>query len=158
MNSNEVAQLIAVVKARYGNKFQANPATTQAWSMVLDDVSYADAMAVLPAWLKQEEWAPDPAQIRSTVMDRTCGLPSPDEAWQMVEERVRSTYPGQPAPDWSAPQIVQEALKEIGGSWAVRRSEKPEDIRRRFIGAYSHRRRVENQMMLDEGERKALNA
>lgn len=137
MNKQEVERLLTVIKARYGPKFRYNDITTTSWLMVLDDVSYEDAMQVLPGWMKQEEWAPDPAQIRKSVLDATSALPTAHQAWEIVIRRIKDTYPGQQMPDWDAQPEIQKAVRAIGGLREIRLSEKPDEMRRRFEKSYT---------------------
>jgi hypothetical protein len=140
MNQQDVDRILTVIKARYGPKFRYDRMTTTAWHMVLDDVPYEETMIVLRDLMKQEEWAPDPATLRNTVLDTTSGLPTPSEAWQMVQQRIRNTYPGMPAEAWDAPQPIQDAAKDVGGIYLIRQAEKPEAMRQRFEDAYRRRR------------------
>lgn len=139
MNEQEVDRILTVIKARYGPKFRYDSMTTTTWHMVLDDVPYEETMPVLRDLMKQEEWAPDPATIRNIVLDTTSGLPTPAEAWQMVQHRIKSTYPGMPAETWDAPGQVQAAARDVGGIYLIRQAEKPEAMRQRFEDAYRRR-------------------
>ena len=140
MQPNEVLQLIGLVKARYQAKFQHTPSVEQMWNMVLDDVPLEPCKTILADWFKTEDWPPDPAYIRNKVLDTTSGLPTPEEAWQMVQQRIKNTYPGMPAEAWDAPGQVQAAAKDIGGIYLIRQAEKPDAMRQRYEDAYRRRR------------------
>lgn len=140
MNSQEVLQLIGLTKARYQAKFQHNAAVEEVWNMVLDDVPFEPAKVALAQWIKTKDWPPDPAtDIRGRVLQETSGLPTPSEAWLMVLHRMKSTYHGQPAPDWDVPREVRAALDDIGGMYLLRQVEKADDARKRYERAYADR-------------------
>lgn len=140
MNREEVLQIIGLVKARYGNKFEHNTATEEMWCMVLDDVPLEPCKPILAAWFKDEEWPPDPSVIRNRLLETAGGLPSGEEAWLMVLDRIKATYPGFDAPPWIAPEPVLNTVKKIGFR-NIRMTEKPEEMRKRFIKLYDTERR-----------------
>lgn len=159
MTPQDVNKILAILKARYGDKLKVNDATVDAWSMVLDDVQYHDVLAVLPEWMKEQEWPPDPAQIRNSVIDRLpSALPSVDEAWQIVQARIAATYPGHHMPEWKALDEIQDAVKDIGGLRAIRMSEKPADMEKRFRAAYGERRQREGRLTVLPGGMKEVPA
>lgn len=138
MNSQEVLQLIGLTKARYQAKFQHNPAIEEVWNMVLDDVPFDPAKSALAHWIKTEDWPPDPAtDIRQAVLDAQSPLPTANQAWAMVQQRIKDTYFPEKAPKWDVPKEVDEAARKVGGLRAIRLSEKPDEMRRRFEKAYT---------------------
>lgn len=139
MTPNDVTKMLAVLKSVYPHH-PISDAAHEAWNMTMQDVPYDAAMPVIKQWMLTEEWFPTPAAIRKQVYQVLSPLPSASDAWLMVMDRIRNTYPGFQAPDWDAPKIVQDALKDIGGTWAVRQTDDTSRMEQKFRSAYNERR------------------
>lgn len=138
MTKNEMSRLIAVLQAQYPHHDVADgEALLLGWQMALGDVPYEAATEAVVAWLRSgERFFPSAGQLRQLVIDDTGALPSGPDAWAMVLARMKSTYPGHPAPPWDAPECVRQAVKAMGGMDVLRHSEEPGIDRTQFLKIY----------------------
>jgi hypothetical protein len=120
---------IASLRAAFPN---ANlPAETVAiYEAALADLDPADVERAVVARIKTSRFFPTVAEIREQVAETNLALPGPIEAWNQACD----SDPGERAP------LVTEALRSIGGSWAVRTSENPIAIRAQFLKFYGELR------------------
>lgn len=119
MNLSECTKIITIL-ATNDVSGRVTEATPHAWHLVMADVPYDAAQAAAAEWLKHHKWFPMPAEFRDVLVSALTDLPDPDDAWSIVLDRMRSTYPGHPAPYWDAPAPVVRGLQAIGGMEMVR--------------------------------------
>ncbi|MDF2757522.1 MAG: hypothetical protein K0S99_153, partial [Thermomicrobiales bacterium] len=107
------------------------------WAMALDDVPYAAVMLAVAEYGKHgKPFPPKPTELRQIAAEQLVGLPSPEDAWLMVEQRIRDTYFPDRAPEWDAPKAVQDAVRSMGGVRALAMSSRPGDDQARFAKVY----------------------
>lgn len=135
MNRAEAAKLIAVLQAHAPNH-PVTAATIEMWVWVMDDIPYQAAQYAVREWITYHKWFPTPAELRGIIAEALTGLPSADEAWRIVQERIKETYPGIEAPAWNVPRAITDAVASMGGTRALRTSEKPIQDQRRFELVY----------------------
>ena len=141
MNRQETARLLAVMTTVWDH-IVVDDATITAWEWGLEFVPYELVEPELKRWIRTNRWPPKPAELLEQIAERTVALPTPDEAWGLVTQRMRDDRPMtqeqmfQQA-KWSAPAEVQAAVKQVGGLYTIRTSETPAAERKRFIEAYT---------------------
>lgn len=141
MNRGEVKKLLALLQA-HAPQERVTDATTAVWEMAMDDVPYEAVLPAVRTWIRASKWFPKPVELRDLVLDHVCGLPTADDAWTAIEREIAASYPGRTHDGWSnVPELAMKALRQIGGTWAVRHSERREVLRDRFIAVYNDRRR-----------------
>lgn len=133
MKTNDIrAMLGLLMAARLANApAEITDTTITVWGIALDDVTTEAASTAVKDIIRTEKWFPQPATIRERALDAQGHLLSPEEAWKQVQpsEYARA----QPH------HVTLAALKDIGGIWAVKTSEKPEKTRESFMQAYAVR-------------------
>jgi hypothetical protein len=104
------------------------------WAMFLDGM---DSSAVVEAakdlCSSNREFPPSVGQVRHRAAELSLGIlapPSGVEAWERAVRRSRGDVV-----DLQEDEI--RALEFIGGTWAVKHSERPEIIRSQFLKAYA---------------------
>ena len=138
MTRHEINQLLTLLIATYPNHPVPDPdALVLSWEIGVGDLPYGAVKEAVVAWVRSSErFFPTSGQIRQLVIDDTGVLPSGPDAWAMIQERMKATYPGHPAPPWDAPECVRLALKARGGMEIVRHSEEPQILRAQFLKTY----------------------
>lgn len=139
MNKSEVLKVIAILSA-HTPSHPVSDALVSVWEMSMDDVPYGAAMMAVKEWVTNHKWFPTPSEFRGLIAAKLTGIPTSAEAWQMVQARIRSTYPGHPASEWDAPKLVKEIVADMGGLRTLRMSGKPADDERRFDYLYGRAR------------------
>jgi hypothetical protein len=141
MNISQTTLILRDIKEAYPMQPMTEN-TIQLWTRTLADLDYETTRNVVDAWIMSEEWPPKISQIRTAVLDTQSSLPSVDEAWRMVQQRIKDTYFPEKAPRWEAPKEIQDAVKAThpDGLRGIRHSEKPDEMRRRFEKAYTELR------------------
>lgn len=124
MNKSECGKIIAILQTN-DRKGVVTPATIESWAWVMDDIPFEAAKFAAEEWLRNHNWFPFPAEFREILANRLTGLPPVDEAWSVVMDRMRSTYPGQSSAPWTAPDAIQKTVKAMGGMGVLRMSSKP---------------------------------
>lgn len=145
MNQTETRKLLAMLRAQYQHRFIVDDMTELVWLGLLNDEPALPAEAVYKAamvWMRDNEWPPQVRDLRDIIASTVGDIPTADEAWQQLCERIRVTYPGIPNDLPRLPDLICDAVQEVGGTRIIRQSEKPEDTRKRFVAAYERRRRV----------------
>ena len=158
MTPQEITSILAVLKGTYNHRFEVTKATEASWNMIVGDLDFHAVNTAIANWMMSGEgWPPVPTEVRKIVLDTSGALPSPETAWLMVQERIRNTYPGHPVDKWEVPDAVSKAVNDVGGIRAIRMTEKPEDMERRFRKAYDARRQARQvTLSLEESGRKEL--
>jgi hypothetical protein len=137
MTEEQTTKMLAVLRAAFP-EMKVEDSTIIAWNMGMKDLPVDVVRKVVHDWILDEEWPPKVAQIRKRTLQSMTQFPTIDQAWRMVLNRVKSTYPGFNNDPWEAPQIVKDTLQAIGGIGTVRRSEKPDKTEEAFTRAYHH--------------------
>lgn len=75
---------------------------------------------------QEERWFPTIASIRRIVFERQLALPSPEHAWELIQNDAYRA---------NAPAAVRQAIAAVGGSWALRNAPAGM-IRGQFIQQY----------------------
>jgi hypothetical protein len=138
MTRSETAKILAMLQTEWPSQV-VTPGRVALWHAVLGDLPYAAVAWALGEWLRRADCPhfPHPGELRGLVADRVLALPAPEEAWQLVLRRLREVYPGMPAPPWTAPAPVQQAVAALGGIHALQRSEEPHLDRAHFYRVYA---------------------
>lgn len=104
---------------------------------------YLDRYPVVLVERAIDEWIiggrvffPSVAEIAERIAERVTGLPTPGEAWQLVQDRMRASYRPELAPPWDVPESVKTAVTQCGGMYALRRSDHPGADEKRFLDLY----------------------
>ncbi len=97
----------------------------------LADLGDDEVTAAVRRLIRRSEWLPSIADIRRDVAEARAQLPTPDEAWSLA-----TTVP-HPCP---LPPAVVETIRDMGGSWNLRYSDRPTQARREFLRSYELRR------------------
>lgn len=147
MRANETHMMLTQLLSVFPNH-TLNDYATERWVVAMQEVDATAAKAAMEHWIDNQKWFPTIAEFKSLVLDQLPGLPSPDEAWRMVMDRIRDTYPGHSAALWMPPDAVKQAVDDVGGLRTIRFSESPARKEREFKEAYDERRRsaVQQQM------------
>lgn len=139
MTRDEAAKALALIQLRYPNANLGDPGKApDVWQMTLDDVPYPAIDAALRSWFKREKWPPDPAELRSLILEGLDEVPDVGDAWSQVQSHIRGTYGGFGAsnPPFRGPACVAQAVQAIGGWRQLRMSEEPERDRAAFFKVY----------------------
>lgn len=138
MTRQEVGKLVAVCIATWPNHPVDNVAAlVSAWELALGDVPYEVGNAALATYLREGTFFPAPAEIRTLAVEAVAGLPDAGDAWRLVLDRMKATYPGIPASPWDAPEPVRKTVDAMGGMEPLRRSENPGADHARFAKTYA---------------------
>ncbi len=106
-----MARLITILAAAYP-RVTLSEATVELYSRMLADLDFANAQAAVVQHIATNPHFPSVAEIRRIAVERTCGLPTPLEAW--MEVRVQMQAHGiYEAPTWSHPSVGR-AVDAIG--------------------------------------------
>lgn len=142
MNEQELSRLLAVCTHTWPNHRVDDPEIlTLSWTMILGEVSYPYASEALIRYMKDgNAFFPNPGELYQIVLDMTDALPTTSDAWNEVQARIASTYPGMPASEWTAPYPVRQAARAMGGINTLRMSENPMADRAHFIKFYEQYR------------------
>jgi hypothetical protein len=139
MTESEARKLVAVAVAacptqggKMGRDQIADMGT--AWTMLLEDIDYADGSAALKRWLATSHWLPAPAQIRTIVSEAKHGRRRPGgDAWGDVLSEVGRT--GRYRSPKFADPVVARAVDALG--WVnICDSENQHADRARFVELY----------------------
>lgn len=95
----------------------------------LDDQAVVEAVRRL---IRRREFLPAISEIRREVAEMALALPSPLEAWEMVNDQTVSVL--------ALPVEVADALKSMGGKYALRNSTEPGIFRSQFVKIYGELR------------------
>lgn len=135
MTEDEAVGLVArLVDAYPGAKVRDG--TVAVYAAALAPFDRAAVAAAVATHVATSKWFPAVAEVLALVAEAVVGLPEAGDAWRLVLDRMRETYPGHPAPDWRAPVAVQRAAAALGGIHALRLSEEPSRDRERFVKVY----------------------
>lgn len=138
MNRHETGRVIAMLQAEYSAHRVPDPeALLFSWGMNLGAVPFEAAAAAAAAWVRSgERFFPTSGQLLQLVATESGAVPSAADAFALVLDRMRSTYPGRPAAPWDAPDATRHALKAIGGMASVRASDDLAVTQAMFAKAY----------------------
>lgn len=142
MNAIEIAKLAAVCLKHYDNTSASVDDIVQSWSFSLGAVPYSAAAEAIRHHMLESPFFPKASDIYSRVIDRSGAIPNPGPAWELVLARMKTVYPGQPAPPWDAPYPVRQAVKAMGGIQMLQQSENPMADRAHFLRIYPEYRQA----------------
>lgn len=123
-----IPESVAFLRAAYPRQDFPDD-TVRVYVSMLADMPASEVAYAIERLTKRSTWLPSVAEIRVEVATAMVGLPTPDQAWEIVTSR-RSLH--------AAPE-VRAALDAIGGPSALTFSERPEFIRRAFYEEYRAR-------------------
>jgi hypothetical protein len=134
---NGIAAAIGVLRDAYPR--QDFPDRSVAlYATALADLDDGELLAAVRRLIRRSAWLPSISEIREEVAEARLGLPSPDEAWALVQAET---------PKRSLPPEVADTLRALGGSWAIRTTTQPDRLHRDFIESY---RRIRDRRVLAE--------
>lgn len=138
MKESDVVELVALLRARYPRAkwHEDDRVTYRAWFDAMNDLPAPLVAQILPDMFKTSAFPPDPADIRSRLFSESGILPEPDEAWARAIDRIKGVSGAD-----EVPYTINLVIKEVGGLFMLRSSERPEQDRERFIKAYTARRK-----------------
>jgi hypothetical protein len=138
MRESEIKKLLAIAGTVAPN-FPVTPATVKVWQLALDDVPLPAAEWAMHEWAKTEKWFPTPSEVRRMIVAKLTGSPSPGDAWEMVEERIKRVHPDlfNRRTEWDAPEEVQRAVLQLGGIFRLWESTSIASDRREFEEIYT---------------------
>lgn len=132
-----LAQAVGVLRAAYPR--QDFPDETVAlYVEMLGDLPDGEVVDAVKRLVKRSTFLPSVAEIRREVAEAALRLPTPAEAWRMVNDAATQNL---------LPLEVAEAMRDVGGRYAIRTSEQPSVIRSQFLKLYESRR---EQALLEE--------
>lgn len=136
MNRQETAAALVIMRTIWPN-IAVDDATIQAWQWALGDMPMTVVEPELKRWMRTSPFPPKPSEILALIAERVTGLPTPGEAWGMVQDRIAVSFrPGVTPPPWDIPEAVREAQKQTGKLYDLRRSEYPGADEKRFLELY----------------------
>ena len=165
MKLSETKKLLSMLRAQYQHKFVIDDVTEVVWHGLLNEPPEVPAEAVYQAamtWMKDNEWPPQVRDLRDIIATTICGIPDAEEAWRIIEDRLKRTYPGMTNSLPPLDPLIAESLRAVGGTHNARNE--PEATRKRFMAEYGKRRREQVAVMdvpasltaIDRGTRKAI--
>jgi hypothetical protein len=102
---------------------------------MLRDIEGGDLAAAVTRLIRRSPFLPSIAEIRMEVAEARTQLPTAAEAWSMVTQMPNLNERAN-----NLPNVVRQSLDAMGGSWSIRRSERPETLRAQFMRDYEQRR------------------
>lgn len=132
-NREEVAVVVAGLLDVYP-RADFSEDNVDAYVELLADLPAGELRIAARAWAIEHQFPPSVAELRAIVVERRVGLPAAMVAWENVERAIRDDPEGDAVR--ALPLEVRAALKMIGGSYALKTSQRPELFRRDFIQAY----------------------
>jgi hypothetical protein len=128
MTNDTTAGAVAILTAAYPR--QAFPAdSVRLYVRMLADVPPDALSRAVTRLIRRSTFLPSIAEIRREAAEETLALPTPAEAWQQASVEHDFRHP-----------LVWESLRAVGGSWAIRTTERPEIVRAQFLKDYGARR------------------
>lgn len=101
------------------------------YATALADLGDDELLAAVKRLIRRSAWLPSIAEIREEVAEERLALPTPDEAWALVQdEHTRRNVPPE----------VAAALRAVGGGYTLRSTTNPERLRREFLDTYRRTR------------------
>lgn len=123
--TSKKAAAIGVLRAAYPR--QAFPdESVRLYARMLADMGDREVTEAVRALILTSTFLPSISEIRAEVAERRLGLPTAAEAWSLVWHSQR-------------PGIVDEAVRQCGGRWALTHGESHQ-AERRFVKAYEQLR------------------
>lgn len=115
MTPETIATIVTALGVAFGRP--VTPEALDVYAMALADLDLQESpRAFVARWVKTEEWMPPPAKLRRAILESQGALaPDEDRAWAIA--RVWAIQAA--ANSELAPPIL-EAVKTVGGSWAIR--------------------------------------
>lgn len=105
--------------------------TAVLYGSMLADMDDGQVVAAVHRLVRRSTFLPTIAEIRREVVESMLCLPSPQEAWEMVNR---------PETEGHLPTTVLATLQALGGRYTIRVSDQPSVIRAQFLRDYEARR------------------
>jgi hypothetical protein len=134
MTKHEAAKLVAVLSAAYPRQ-EIEEATLAIYCEMLLDLDHAIAERGVKVLMANSRWFPTIAEIREAVLEQQSPLPSPAEAWELLDISWQVAN-ARGLPDSfgdDVPRIVLRALKVVGGKQGYRFSDNVNALRSQFL-------------------------
>jgi hypothetical protein len=141
----EARTLVAALKAAFPRQ-PVEEETVAVYVQMLRDLPTTDGQQAVEALLKRSRFFPTISEIREAVLDVWLPLPTPVQAWELVEEAGRiAMREGRPGEDdglmrSALPPLVWRALRAVGGELGYRYSENVNALRAQFLRVYAELR------------------
>lgn len=140
-----------MLRTRYPRMEVGDPsAQVTAWHMTLEDVPYSAAERALSTWFKERRWPPDPSELRELILAAMNEAPDAHDAWEIVIRHMRDNglIGGKP---FQGPRVIDQAVRAIGGWYALRMSTETQRDRDAFLKAYgTYARRALSEVNIGE--------
>ena len=135
MTDSDVA--IAVLRDAYPRQ-DFPDRTVVLYAEMLADLPGDEVVAAVKRLIRRSPFLPSVAEIRREVAEEVLNLPTPAEAWRMVNDAATQNL---------LEDEVSEAMQFVGGRYAIRTSDRPEVLRAQFLKCYENLR---EQALLEE--------
>lgn len=134
MDRSDTAKIVKMLLSalRLTRPIPDDEAMLAGWHLALSDLPYDVCERAATTVLREEKFFPEPATVRALALKEIVKLPDADEAWSLIEKRKRDGVNA--IVGWSVPTLdaVNDAIKALGGLWALRNSETPTRDREQF--------------------------
>ena len=125
-----ISQAVAILRDAYP-RADFPDRSARLYGTMLADMDDALVVAAVTRLIRRSTFLPTIAEIRREVMEHVLCLPSPQEAWEMVNR---------PETEGHLPTVVLASLQALGGRYTIRVSDSPSVIRAQFMRDYEARR------------------
>lgn len=138
MTQDEARIIIGALKGAYVRETFTRERRTMLWRF-LRDLPFPETLAVIEDQIATSKWCPTIAEIRRAVMEQRLSLPDAERAWDEVSRRSKLLAMHQEPPPWSHPAL-KDAVRRIGGMYAVGNARDGVKVRASFLKAYAEER------------------
>lgn len=130
MTRQEIAGVVGILAVAFGR--DASVETFEVYEAALADLDVEDPLGLVRRLLRTMERWPPPAVLRKAILAQYGLLAADhDQAWSVALEWSTSPHGLGVRP----PEVVMEAIEAVGGSWAVRHTDRS-IIHAQFRDAY----------------------
>lgn len=130
MTPQESGRLVGYLMSIYGDP-PGGEEGFAVFALMLIDCAYDEAQQAAVELVRTRSrgtrW-PTPAEVLEVVARRRTGLPTPQRAWAMVNDREAQRH--------EMPDEVREAAERVGGFYLIRTTDAPHVVRAQFLKAY----------------------
>lgn len=125
-----ISQAVAILRDAYPRQ-DFPDRSAKLYGTMLADLDDTEVVEAVHRLIRRSTFLPSIAEIRAEVMEAVLCLPSPQEAWAMVNRHDTEGH---------LPTVVLASLNALGGRWALRVSDQPSVLRSQFLRDYEARR------------------